>query len=315
MRRGNAQQPHVQSRKQGQQHPDRGRARHGLYAGAYPIGRAHHQQRAADAHAPSRQLLQRRARRARRHHGLDAQLQRFQMDDVEQRNVRNRRRQKGVADDVGVGNAYVFDHQERRRAHHGRHDLAVDRRRRLDRAGPHAAVARLLHEGNGEDATGDHIGHRRRGHEPVDGRGHHGHLGRPAAQVAQQRERNLHHVVARAALVQQRAQQHEDEDVGHGYAQRHAIHAFGGEPHVGHQALQRGASVRQHVGQPGAGQRVGHEYQAQHGHGQAECAARYFQQQRQAHDGGAHVHGRGLAGAGRQFVIENIEIAAAKAGR
>ncbi|MCY1196067.1 hypothetical protein D9M72_73990 [compost metagenome] len=307
-----AQQPQVERRQDGQQHPGGGGARHRLYACADVVDRAHHHQGAADAHAPTRQLLQRRADRAGSHHGLDAELQGLQVDDVEERDVGDRGRQDRVADDVGIGDADVFDHQEGGRAHDGRHDLAIDRRGGLDRARAHAAVAGLFHEGNREDAARHHVGHRRRRHQAVDGGGHHGHLGRAAAQVAQQRERDLHHVVAGAALVQHGAQQHEDEDVRHRHAQRHAVDALGGQPHVGHQAFQRRAPVRQHVGQPGAGQRVGDEHQAQHRHGQAQRAARHFQQQRQPDDGRGHVHRRGLPGAAGQFVIEQVQIAAAE---
>ncbi|KAG1241060.1 hypothetical protein G6F68_017057 [Rhizopus microsporus] len=132
--------------------------------------------------------------------------------------------------------------------------------------------------------------------------------------MAQQRERDLHHVVARTALVQHRAQQHEDEDVGHRDAQRHAIHAFGRQPHVRHQALKRRAAMGQHVRQPRTRQRIGDEHQAEHGHGQAERAARDFQQQRQANDGRCYIHRRGLSGAAGQFVIEDVQVAAAKSG-
>ncbi|MDT4878281.1 hypothetical protein FQZ97_1138690 [compost metagenome] len=75
------------------------------------------------------------------------------MHDVEQADIRQRGRQEGVLDDVGIRDAHVLDHQEGGRAHHRRHDLAVDRAHGLDRAGLHAAVAGLLHERDGEDAA------------------------------------------------------------------------------------------------------------------------------------------------------------------
>ena len=59
--------------------------------------------------------------------GLHAQFQRLQMDDVEQRYVGDGGRQEGVLDDLHIGDAHVFDHQESRSPHHRRHDLAVDR--------------------------------------------------------------------------------------------------------------------------------------------------------------------------------------------
>ncbi|CFN80000.1 Uncharacterised protein [Bordetella pertussis] len=62
-----------------------------------------------------------------------------------------------------------------------------------------------------------------------------------------------------------------------------------------HQAFDGGAAVREHIGQPRAGQGVQDEHGAQHGHGQAQRAAGDFQQQQQAGHGGGHVHGGGLA--------------------
>jgi hypothetical protein len=62
-------------------------------------------------------------------------LQRLQVHDVEERDVADDRRQEGVLDDLDVGDAHVLDHQEGRRAHHRRHDLAVDRAGDLHRAG------------------------------------------------------------------------------------------------------------------------------------------------------------------------------------
>src|SRR3546814_10910738 len=67
-------------------------------------------------------------RLARRHHGLYTQLQGFQVDDVEQGNIRNAGRQQGMFDDVGIRYAHILDHQEGSRAHDGRHDLPIDRR-------------------------------------------------------------------------------------------------------------------------------------------------------------------------------------------
>jgi hypothetical protein len=57
------------------------------------------------------------------------------VDDVEQRDVGDGRRQHRVLDDLRIRDTHVFHHQEGRRAHHRRHDLAVDRAGHLDRAG------------------------------------------------------------------------------------------------------------------------------------------------------------------------------------
>ena len=84
----------------------------------------------------------------------------------------------------------------------------------------------------------------------------HGGLGRAAAHVAEQRERDLDEVVAGAGLLEQRAEQHEQEDVAGRDAERDAEHAFGRQPVVRHRLVQRDALVRQHVGHVGPGEDV-----------------------------------------------------------
>ena len=59
---------------------------------------------------------------------LQVHLQGFEVHDVVQRDVRDQCRQDRVLHHLHVGDADVLDHQEGRRAHHRRHDLAVDRR-------------------------------------------------------------------------------------------------------------------------------------------------------------------------------------------
>ena len=49
------------------------------------------------------------------------------MNDVDQRDIGDQRRQEGVLDHFNVGDADVLDHQEGRSTHHRRHDLAIDR--------------------------------------------------------------------------------------------------------------------------------------------------------------------------------------------
>ena len=77
---------------------------------------------------------------------------------VEERNVGNDRRQGRVLADLRIGDADVFDHEESCGTHHRRHELAIDRRGRFDRARLDAGVAGALHERNREDAPRHHVG-------------------------------------------------------------------------------------------------------------------------------------------------------------
>ena len=66
---------------------------------------------------------------------LKAHLQRFEMNDVDERDVAHQRRHQRMLDDVGVADPGELGDQERRGAHHRRRQLTVRRRRHLDRAG------------------------------------------------------------------------------------------------------------------------------------------------------------------------------------
>ncbi len=138
----------------------------------------------------------------------------FQMHQIEQCNVGNHGRQKGVLDHLQVGNADIFDHQERGRAHDGRHDLTVDRACHLNGARLFRREAHALHERNGESARRHHIGDGGTRDQAGHHRGQHCRLGRSAAQMTKQREGQLDEEIARARPVQHRAEQHEQEHEG-----------------------------------------------------------------------------------------------------
>ncbi len=303
----------VQRQHHGGRGPGRGGAQQRVDAAQQVVQRAHHRnaarhadQIAHHAHAPG--LV------GGLQDGLKPHLQRLQVHDVEQADVGQRGRQKRVLDDLGIRDAHVLHHQEGRGAHHRRHDLAVDRTHGFDGAGLHAAVARLLHERNGEDAARDHVGHRRARDHAVERRRHHRHLGRPAAQMAQRCEADLHHVVAAARAVEQRAEQHIDEYGAGRHAQRNAVHPLGGEPHVRHQPRQRGALVRQHLRQPGPGHAVGQEEQRQRRHGPADGAARSFEQQHQPRHGHGNIEPSGLTGPRGDLRVEQHDVGRGERG-
>src|SRR5690606_36131025 len=111
-------------------------------------------------------------------------------------------------------------------------DLPIDRGGGFNRAGTDATVTGFFHQGDGENAPRHHVGNRGGRDNAIDRRGHHRHSGRPAAQVPQQGKGGLHHVIARPATVQQRAQQYKNENIRNRNAQGHPVDPFGGQPHV-----------------------------------------------------------------------------------
>ncbi len=234
------------------------------------------------------------------------------MHDVEQRDVGNDRRQEGVLDDLRIRHADVLGHEEGGRAHHRRHDLAVDARGDLDGAGLLRGIAHPLHQGDGEGAAGHHVGDRRAGdhaHQP--GRDHRG-LGGAAAHVAEERERDLDEVVARPGLLQQRAEKDEQEDVARRNPQRHPEYPLGGQPVVRHRLDQGHALVRHDVGHEGAGESVAQHQQGDDGERRPDHPPGRLEEQQHADHRGADVERRGLAGTRRDLAVEKKEICAAE---
>jgi hypothetical protein len=128
--------------------------------------------------------------------------------------------------------------------------------------------------------------------------------------VAQGREAHLHHVVAAACAVEQRAEEHVHKYGAGGDAERDAVDAFGGEPQVRQQPVQAGALVRDHVGHVGAEHRVCDEDGRQNRHRPADRAAGGFQQQQQASAGNDDVLQVRLARPRGQLTVEEQQVGA-----
>ena len=68
--------------------------------------------------------------------------------------------------DVDIGNARIFRHDESYGSQYGRHDHPSRRGNRFYRSSLVGRIAGLFHEGDGENAGGDHIGDGTAGHVP-----------------------------------------------------------------------------------------------------------------------------------------------------
>ena len=88
---------------------------------------------------------------------LETELLGFEVNrDEDARKVQESREDR-LERDLAVGNADIFCHQERGRAHDGRHDLAAGGGCRLNGAGKFGLVAGLFHHGDGDRAGGDGV--------------------------------------------------------------------------------------------------------------------------------------------------------------
>ncbi len=132
-------------------------------------------------------------------------------------------------DDDRVLDAQRLRHDEGDRAHHRWHDLSAHRRRGLDPGGKGAAIAELDHQRNRELPNGDDIGDAGAGDRAHHARREHRDLGRTAAGAAEQAERDVGEQLDHPGALEERAEQDEEENVGSGDVDRHAVKPLGAE--------------------------------------------------------------------------------------
>ena len=217
-----------------------------------------------------------------------------------------------MLDDLAIGQIDVLDHEKSGCTHYWWHDLAVRGGSHFDRPRLHRRVADALHQHDGYIASGEYVGHGRTGNHAVESRSQHRCLGRPAAHVAHQRERHTREIVAGAGLVEHGAEQHVQEDEAGRHPQRHAEHAFGGNPEVRGGASQRRALVRDQVRHITTGKYVDEADDAHDHHWLAQAAPTSLEQRKHADDGNADIHAAGRALAPRERTIEQKQITGAK---
>ena len=140
--------------------------------------------------------------------------------------------QDGPGGDEAVAKARVLHHEEGRRAHDGRHDLAAGRGGGLHRAGKFRPVAVLLHHGDGDGAGGNGIAHRGAGDHAAQSGGDHGHLRRAAAGAASDGVCQLNKELGNACPLQERAEDNKEDDEGGAGTDGGADDAFGGVKQV-----------------------------------------------------------------------------------
>src|SRR5699024_6907425 len=144
-------------------------------------------------------------------------------------------------------------HEEGRRAHDGRHELAAGGGRGLDSAGKLRLVAELFHHRYGEGAAADGVGDGGAGHRALEGGGDDGDLGRTADALARYGVGEVYEQLADAGLLKEGAEQYEQEYVCGGDAYGRAEHALGGEEHEVGRAVEadlpvrKQTALRQHV--------------------------------------------------------------------
>ena len=202
-------------------------------------------------------------------------------------------------DDGLVGRFQELDHQEGRRAHDRRRDLAAGAGRRLDAGGEVRPVAQPLHHRDGERAHGHGVGDRGAGDHAEQGGAEDRDLGRAAGEAARYRHGHRQEQAAKADAHGDHAEQHEVEDIGRHHADRHAVDALAGEIEMVGELRPGRAGMDQHAGHPRAGEGVDDEAQRDQHQRPAHGAPRrldHDQGQDRAHDDVDRVGIAGLEG-------------------
>ena len=135
------------------------------------------------------------------------------------------------------------------------HELAVGGARHLHRPCLLRGVAHPLHQGDGEGAGGDRVGHRAPRDHPREGARHHRRLGGPSAEVAEEGVGRLDEEVPRPRLLQKGPEEDEEKDKGGRDPQGHAPDPLGGGVELAHELAPLAPGVELEPG----GERVGDE--------------------------------------------------------
>ena len=231
-----------------------------------------------------------------------AELQGLEMRYVEKRHIADRRREGRGNHDVEIADTDKLGDDERRRAHDRRHDLAVGRRRDLDRAGLDRRQPGPAHHRDGEGPGGHDIGDRGAGDHAGHARGQDGGLGRTAAIAPDEGKRQVEEILAGARLVEQRAEQHEQEDEAHRDIDRDAENRLAAHPLIADQPLERDALVRDDLRHRLAEDRIDQEHPRDDHQRDADAAARCLQQEQNTDAADYRLDGEG------EFPTEQREI-------
>ena len=140
-------------------------------------------------------------------------------------------------DDLCIGNADHFRHQERRSAHDRGHDLTAGGRCSLDRAGKLRGITGLLHHRDGDGTGGHGVTDGGTGDHAAQSGGNDRDLCRAAARPTDQRVRAVDEEVCDTRGLQEGAEDDEQRDVGRADADRGAEDTGGGVEEVIHNGL------------------------------------------------------------------------------
>ena len=171
---------------------------------------------------------------------LEAELLGLEMHGDEDAAEIQHGRQDGPEGDLTVGDIHIFGHEERGRAHDGRHDLTAGRGSRLDRAGEFGPVAGTFHHRDRDRARGNGVADGRAGHHAAQCGRDDRDLGRAAGGPAGDGIGEINEEARDAGTLQKRA-----KDDKHGDELR--AHLYGRAQHAGRAEKERVDHAAEHL--------------------------------------------------------------------
>ena len=226
-----------------------------------------------------------------------AVLARVDLHHQEQRQVEQQRRDDRHQQHVEVGDLQELGDQERRGAEHRRRDDRAQAAGREQAAGGVVLVAHLVEHRVGHRAERDGGGHARaRRPAEQERRQHHGAAG-AGGLAAHRREREVDEELAGARVLQEGAEDREQDDQRRRHVDRDAVDALQRHVHHADQAADLVALVRPRRRQVGPAQRIGDERRRDHRHDPAGGAPHRLEHQHDQRDAERDVPGqrRGVA--------------------
>ena len=209
----------------------------------------------------------------------------------------------GGLDDDSVLHPQGLGHDEGGGAHNGGQQLAAHRGGGLNGAGKLLGVACLFHQGDGEGAGGDHVGHSGAVDGAQEAGGQHGHLSRAALGVTGQGVGDVVEELAHAALVHHFAEDDKQDDIGGGHLDGGAVDAvdIGGE--IGDDAVPVIAPVHEETGHIPAEYGIDQEDDGQDAQGRTAESAGALQHQQDQDRTEDNVNGLALEAGGDEYGI------------
>jgi len=236
---------------------------------------------------------------------LDPGLYSLQVDDAEDGHVAEHRGDKGMFDDLDIGDIGKLRHDKSCGPHHRGHQLAVGRGCNLHGPCDLRPEAYLLHQGNGHGPCGDGVGDgaaRDRAHGSA---GYHRGLSWSSPEPAHGGEGEVDQEFPGPDPVQEGAEQDEEKDEGCGDPDGNPPNSLHGQEFMVDKSPDAVSAVGDDIGHVGTDKNVDDEDDGNEGQGRGHGPPRGLQDEEDEGAAEDEVHSRGISDAKDDVLVED----------